>query len=231
MDNFIRKQHTTLETELEFQILSWEAFDEQDEYSDEEDPITKYNIYTFGVNKNGESVCVRFEDYQPYLFALIPEHLQKTFDEYKKKELEKYIKNKLYRNRDDLELVSIVERKKYKGFTNCKQYKFIKFVCKNLSTFNKIKYILNPKNKQALPKILSIDINQLKFDLYESNIEPFLRFTHKMDIKMAGWVRVKNTIKNNNISRCQHSYTTKYNQVSPLDFQEVSNLTLDSWDI
>jgi DNA polymerase delta subunit 1 len=231
MDNFIRKQHTTLEQELEFQILSWEAFDEQDEYSDEEDPITKYNIYTFGVNKNGESVCVRFEDYQPYLFALIPEHLQKTFDDYKKKELEKYIKNKLYRNRDDLELVSIVERKKYKGFTNCKQYKFIKFVCKNLSTFNKIKYILNPKNKQALPKILSIDINQLKFDLYESNIEPFLRFTHKMDIKMAGWVRVKNTIKNNNISRCQHSYTTKYNQVSSLDFQEVSNLTLASWDI
>jgi DNA polymerase delta subunit 1 len=231
MDNFIRKQHTTLEQELEFQILSWEAFDEQDEYSDEEDPITKYNIYTFGVNKNGESVCIRFEDYQPYLFALIPEHLQKTFDEYKKKELEKYIKNKLYRNRDDLELVSIVERKKYKGFTNCKQYKFIKFVCKNLSTFNKIKYILNPKNKQALPKILSIDINQLKFDLYESNIEPFLRFTHKMNIKMAGWVRVKNTIKNNNISRCQHSYTTKYNQVSPLDFQEVSNLTLASWDI
>jgi cobalamin biosynthesis protein CobT len=61
-----------------------------EEYSDEEDPRLKYNIYTFGVNKDGESVCVRFEDYQPYLFAIVPEHLQKTFDEYKKKELEKY---------------------------------------------------------------------------------------------------------------------------------------------
>jgi DNA polymerase delta subunit 1 len=231
MDNFVRKQTTNLETTIDFQILSWEALDEIDEYSDEEDPIIKYNIYTFGVNKIGESVCIRFEDYQPYLFALIPEHLQKTFDEYKKKEFEKYIKNKLYRNRDGLELVSIVERKKYKGFTNCKKFKFIKFVCKNLATFNKIKYILNPKNKQALPKIMSIDINPLKFDLYESNIEPFLRFTHKMDIKMAGWVTVKNPRKNNNISRCQHSYSSKYNQVLPLDFQEVSNLTLASWDI
>jgi DNA polymerase delta subunit 1 len=231
METFIRQQQIITEINLNFQILSWEAFDEVDEYSDSEDPIIKYNIYTFGVNKNGESVCVRFEDYQPYLFALIPDHLQKTFDEYKKKELEKYIKNKLYRNRDCLELVSIVERKKYKGFTNGKKYKFIKFVCKNLSTFNKIRYILNPKIKTGLPKIISIDINPLKFDLYESNIEPYLRFTHKMEIKMAGWVSVKNAKRDNNISRCQHSYTAKYNQVSPLDLQEVSNITLASWDI
>jgi DNA polymerase delta subunit 1 len=231
MDTFIRKQHTTIEKNLVFQILSWEAFDEIDEYSDSEDPTSKYNIYTFGVDKNGESVCVRFEDYQPYLFALVPEHLQKTFDEYKKKELERYIRNKLYRNKDDLELVSIVERKKYKGFTNSKNYKFIKFVCKNLSTFNKIRYILNPKIKSGLPKIIAIDMNPLKFDLYESNIEPYLRFTHKMDIKMAGWVAVKNAQRNNNITRCQHSYTSKYNMVAPLEIQEVSNLTLASWDI
>jgi DNA polymerase delta subunit 1 len=231
MDTFIRKQGTTIEKNLVFQILSWEAFDEIDEYSDSEDPTSKYNIYTFGVDKNGESVCVRFEDYQPYLFALVPEHLQKTFDEYKKKELERYIRNKLYRNKDDLELVSIVERKKYKGFTNSKNYKFIKFVCKNLDTFNKIRYILNPKIKSGLPKIIAIDMNPLKFDLYESNIEPYLRFTHKMDIKMAGWVTVKNAQRNNNITRCQHSYTSKYNMVAPLEIQEVSNLTLASWDI
>jgi DNA polymerase delta subunit 1 len=231
MDTFIRKQGTTIEKNLVFQILSWEAFDEIDEYSDSEDPTSKYNIYTFGVDQNGESVCVRFEDYQPYLFALVPEHLQKTFDEYKKKELERYIRNKLYRNKDDLELVSIVERKKYKGFTNSKNYKFIKFVCKNLNTFNKIRYILNPKIKSGLPKIIAIDMNPLKFDLYESNIEPYLRFTHKMDIKMAGWVTVKNAQRNNNITRCQHSYTSKYNMVAPLEIQEVSNLTLASWDI
>jgi hypothetical protein len=215
MDTFIRKQYINSEKEIRYQILSWEAFDEAD--SEDEDPLLKYKIYAFGVNIKGESVCVRFEDYQPYLFALVPENLQKTFDEYKKKELEKFIKNKLYRNREDLEVVSIVERKKYKGFTNGKKYKFIKFVCKNLNTFNKIKYILNPKNKNALPKILSIDINPLKFDLYESNIEPYLRFTHKMDIKMAGWVTVKNAVNDNNISRCQHSYIAKYNLVSSLD--------------
>ena len=96
MDNFVRKQTTNLETTIDFQILSWEALDEIDEYSDEEDPIIKYNIYTFGVNKIGESVCIRFEDYQPYLFALIPEHLQKTFDEYKKKEFDLWNSYRIY---------------------------------------------------------------------------------------------------------------------------------------
>ena len=45
MDTFIRQQQNITETKLDFQILSWEAFDEVDEYSDSEDPIIKYNIY------------------------------------------------------------------------------------------------------------------------------------------------------------------------------------------
>jgi DNA polymerase delta subunit 1 len=232
MEAFVRKQIGKSEDNLYFQILSWDAFDEEIENEESDTPDSKYQIYAFGVNRNGESVCVRFEEYQPYLFALIPDHLQDTFGDFQKRELEKYIKSKLFRNSEDLENVSIVERKKYKGFTNSKKFKFVKFVCRNLSTFNKIRYILNPKNKNTLPKICSIDIHsKLKFDLYESNIEPYLRFTHKMDIKMAGWVSVKNISKNNEISRCQHSYTCKYNSVSPLDIQEVANLTLASWDI
>jgi len=230
MESFTRKQINTSEDNLSFQILSWDAFDEED--SNSEIPDNRYQIYAFGVDKRGESVCVRFEEYQPYLFALVPAHLQDTFCDFQKKELEKYIKSKLFKNSEDLENVSIVERKKYKGFTNSKKYKFVKFVCRNLQTFNRIRFILNPKNKNCLPKINSIDIhNKLKFDLYESNIEPYLRFTHKMEIKMAGWVSVKNITRDNEISRCVHSYTCKYNSVSPLDIKEVSNLTLASWDI
>ena len=53
--------------------------------------------------------------------------------------------------------------------------KFLRFVCKNLSTFNRIRYILNPKEKSRLPKISKIDsVSPLKFDLYESNIDPYL---------------------------------------------------------
>ena len=86
-------------------------------------------------------MCVRFEGYKPYFFALIPDKLQNSFDNFKKNEVERFIRNKLFRNRDDLESISVVSRKKYKGFTNEKKYKFLRFVCKNLNTFNRIKYI------------------------------------------------------------------------------------------
>ena len=48
---------------------------------------------------------------------------------------------------------------------------------------------------------------------------------------MANWVTVKNIVHNNEMSRCQHSYTADYNCVKKLDRQDISNLTLGSWDI
>ena len=235
MDTFIRNQYNSEKKNLSFQILSWEACDEEVENFDSDNegiPDIRYHIYSFGVDENGESVCVRFEGYKPYFFALIPDKLQKSFDNFKKNEVERFIRNKLFRNRDDLETVSVVSRKKYKGFTNEKEYKFLRFVCKNLNTFNRIKYILNPKDKTKLPKISSVLQNEsIKFDLYESNIEPYLRFTHKMEIQMANWVTVKNITQDNEMSRCQHSYIANYASVKKLDRQDTCNLTLGSWDI
>ncbi len=225
--------------ELVYQILSWDAFDEdiEQDYSGDEEPDPnvvdkRYHIYTFGVNELGESVCVRFENYRPYLFALVPENYQKSFTDFEKKVVEGFIRNKLFKSRDDLISVDLVERKKYKGFTNGKKFKFLRFVCKNLYTFNRIRYILNPKEKSRLPKISKIDsVSPLKFDLYESNIDPYLRFTHKMEIKMAGWVKVKNLTQDIDMSRCQHSYICDYKNVRPYDKQDICNLTIGSWDI
>ena len=144
MDTFIRKQSTSEKKNLSYQILSWEACDEEIENFDSDNegaPDIRYNIYSFGVDENGESVCVRFDGYKPYFFAHIPDKLQSRFDNFKKNEVERFIRNKLFRNRDDLESVSIVSRIKYKGFTNETKCKFLRFVCKNLNTLNRIKYL------------------------------------------------------------------------------------------
>ena len=231
MEAFIRPESTSELDEITFQILSWEAFDETDD-PDGEFPDTRYNIYAFGVNKESDSVCVRFEGYKPYFFALIPDKYQDTFDTFKRKEVEKYIRNKLFRNKEDLESVSVVTRKKYKGFTNEKEYKFLRFICKNLTTFNKIKWILNPKDTRKLPKISSLSPTEhLKFELYESKIKPYLRFTHKADIQMSGWVKVSKICTFPEMSRCQHSYKHKYNNGENINWNEVGNLKLGYWDI
>jgi len=117
MEAFIRSESTSELKQITFQVLSWDAADETDD-PDCECPDTRYFIYAFGVNENSESVCVRFEGYKPYFFALIPDKYQTSFDNFKRKEVEKYIRNKLFRNKEDLESVTVVTRKKYKGFTN-----------------------------------------------------------------------------------------------------------------
>ena len=144
MEPFIRSQSNKENKQFVFQTLSWEAFDEEishetSDFEESQNEDIRYHIYTFGVNESGESVCVRFENYKPYFFALIPDKFQKTFGDFEKNEVERYIRNKLFKSKEDLESVSIVKRKKYKGFTNGKEYKFLRFVCKNLNTFNRIK--------------------------------------------------------------------------------------------
>ena len=83
-----------------------------------------------------------------------------------------------------------------------------------------------------MPKISSINTTEpLKFELYESNIEPYLRFTHKADIQMAGWIKASKICTFPDMSRCQHSYTANYNNVEKIECNDVCNLTLGSWDI
>ena len=62
MDEFIRNQRNEDLNEIEFQILSWEAFDEQIEhdtsdFEESQNEDVRYHIYAFGVNNSGESVC------------------------------------------------------------------------------------------------------------------------------------------------------------------------------
>ena len=74
MEPFIRNQSDKENRELLFQILSWEAFDEEvshetSDFEESQNQDIRYHIYAFGINESGESVCVRFENYKPYFFA------------------------------------------------------------------------------------------------------------------------------------------------------------------
>ena len=44
---------------------------------------------------------------------------------------------------------------------------------------------------------------------------------HKMNIKMASWVKAFHVTEDLEMSRCQHSYICHYNNVKPVDKQDV----------
>lgn len=227
MESFYRKKIKDIPVEKKFQVLSWETYDE--EIDDDPDDL-EYVIYMFGVTDIGNSICVKINNYTPYFFVKIPEAFQKSWNEYKTTEVKNFLCKKLYRQKKSLLKISVVERKDINGFTNDKLFKFLKIVTKNEKTFKKCRYILSPYNGQRKPVIPLISPMELNFEIYEANIEPFIRFCHIRNIKMASWCSIsKYSLEEN--SRCQIDISCKWNAINPIESTDVSKLVIASYDI
>lgn len=172
---------------IDFQIVSILG---EDKFEDEDDPdesLINYQITLFGRSKEGKSICVK-TFFTPYFFIEIPE----KWDEKNIEFLKNAIMNKLLRKIDDkwekdedsVKNMSIVKRKKFYGFTNKEDFSFLKIVFTNHKSFKKIMY--------ALRKPFKVNSEMIKFNVYEANIDPMLRFCHVQNIQTAGWVTVSN---------------------------------------
>ena len=169
LETYYREKIKTNKEPLRFQIISWDKFDK--EINDDEFDL-EYKIYAFGVTDKNESICVEINEFTPYFYAKIPDHLQKTWNDFKTEQVKVYLRNKLYKFRESLIKVSVIQKKDLDGFTNEENFNFLKIIVKNEKTFTKCKYILFPgkgRPKVVIPNITSRDID---FKLYEANIEP-----------------------------------------------------------
>ena len=226
MNSFYRNKVTEINGPIKFQVLSWEKFDE--EISQDE---IEYKIYMFGVTDSGESISVRVDSYTPYFYVKIPNDLQDKWKDFHTKELKSFISKKLYSLRDSLVKVSVVEKKELSSFTNEKQFKFLKIITKTEKCFKKCRYILSPSNNRPKPVIPAISSLELEFDIYEANIEPFIRFCHIQNVQLAGWCQLSK-YKKQDLSRCQIDISCKWTEVKPLEnVSDVCKLNIASFDI
>ena len=213
--------------EINFQALSWKPMDEENEEEE-----LKYNIHIFGVTDKGESISILVENFTPYYYIKVPEELQGKWTEYMSNELKLYLQKKLYRNKEGLLKIVIVNKKDIDGFRNEKEYQFLKLIFKNEETFKKTKYIINPSFNKQKPVILSISKKELNFELFEANIEPFVRLCHQKNLKLSGWINIKKyKDEENEISSCQINISTKWTNLEPINKKEICNLRIASFDI
>ncbi len=214
------------EHEINFQALSWKPIDEENEEE------TKYNIYIFGVTDKNHSICVKVENFTPYYYIKVPEEFQGKWTEYMSNELKLYLQKKLYKNKDGLLKILIVNKKDIDGFRNEKEYQFLQLIFKNEETYKKTKYLINPSFNKPKPLIFSISKKELNFELFEANIEPFIRLCHQKNIKLSGWINIKKyKDEENELSSCQINISTKWINMEPIEKKEISNLRIASFDI
>ena len=230
MNKYYREKLKSLKSEkVKFHIVSWEKFDK--EINDDECDL-EYKIYAFGVTETNKSICVQIDDFTPYFFAKIPEEEQYKWNDFKTEEVKKYLRNKLYKFKDSLLKVTVVERKDLEGFRNEESLKFLKIIVKNEKAYTKCKYILSPYQGRSKPVISNITSRDLDFKLYEANIEPFIRFCHIKNIKLSGWCEIerKHYTEEDN-SRCQIDISCKWKNMYPVEKTEPGKIYILSFDI
>ena len=199
-----------------FQIISWESEDIDDEFT-----ITMY-----GRNREGKSVACHTR-FTPYLYI----ESKGSGNDIRKCLMDKmsiaccrtesgmWVKKNLYSH---VLACKPVWFKKFFGFTNNKQFKFFRISFQSKEAWKRAHYILRSNEN-------------FKNSLYESNIDPMLRFIHYQDIKTTGWVTVSSPIvlkDDEKYSSCDLEWSTKrFTDVKASDEEAIGPIVIASFDI
>ena len=185
LDALSRDQSKTItrETEEELEI--------QYEYDEIDDNDTSYGtntskksmiIHLFGMTAEGESLRCDVEGFRPYLYIKVPPSLDVHLfrDQFKTAET----------SRTKIPSSLSIEREKRKelyGFTAEEDFVFFKLSVASLQDFRTLKNLL--LNDYQEP-IFCLSKGSKPLAVYESGLDPLLRFFHLRDINSCGWVTV-----------------------------------------
>jgi len=186
---------------------------ELDEKPDTE-KVSKYYIKIFGRTENNKSVYLRVDDYPICFYILIPEEYNSKTEEIKDKILQKLVKKHPYLEETIINN-RIVKKQKLYGFNCNKKFNFLQLVFINKSSmFCAIKLLEYPIYINNLP---------VKFDIYEANIDPFLRFIHSKNKQSCGWLKIlkKDLIMINEETTCFYNYSVDWKHVFPYENKNI----------
>ena len=245
LSNFNRKKiKFSNKLNIDFQVIDWSSYDDYDEEEEEQESdeefehpssddekqikIRKFNIKAYGVTQRGYSVCVHIKNFKPYFFLKLPNnwnarHFKKLISKLKMM-VGTYNAALLCR-------AEIVHKKEFYGFTNNELFRFAKFTFHNKSGFYNFQKVLTDKTI----RIPTLNLNHnFKNDLYESKIDPMLRFFHEMNIQPCGWLRIPQkeyVINSPTKSRCQIDITIPYNKIVSIQKTIIAPMIIASFDI
>ena len=236
--NFNIIRPTKKMTSLIFQAIDWYVTDYSEfNECDEDLTETKYLIKIFGRNENGNHVSVNVKNYPCYFYIKGIDHLPgiKGNDNIKDRvhnqvvnQIRNYIEEKLpnYLN-NSLKSCKITRKKDIWGFTNNKSFKFIYLSFKNYKAMRFVSNLFN--NKLTLSSYKNI-----KFQLYENNIEPYLRFVHKQNLQISGWLEIKdgNYDKTTDFNvKNGENYNVNWKNIKPYECNNIAPFIISSFDI
>ncbi len=244
MNSFPRPDINELEdneTPIVYQITDW-FIPETDKNREDYEPSENYVIYIYGTTENNITVCTKVINFKPFFYVKPPAKWNDLDDrsfKAKVKEFQMRLLNESYESKfkggktfrkkiisedqqQHFHKIEIVSKKDFWGFTNNQDFRFMKIVVNSLSMYNNLKYFFQ-----------SDGVIKEGFKLYESNIDPFLRFIHMKEIKPCGWIKVSNYEFKDDIpdTICGYNITADWNNIEAMDINKIAPLIIASFDI
>ena len=197
---------------MEFQAISWYAEDVEDE---------GYVIKCFGRTAPGKSVALTVTGFRPYFYLKVPDMWNTTYHMGK-------ISNHFVESFPEGTGVKRVQKKDFWGFSNEQSFNFFELSFPSHKAMKQAVYKFGRTMRIAgLP-------STHKFQLYESNIEPYLRFIHARDLNPCGWMTVTSEFACDGTleSSCSdHDIQCEWRQVSPAPDRPAAPFIIASFDI
>ena len=225
--------------ELYFQSIGWKEYNDTEDDSDSEDDNEeenkyekkkkytngKYKIKIYGRDENGDSLTVTVENFLPYFYFKIP----KDWDSSKVIILINYLKKNInnYSACNGIHDFKIIKSKDSYGFNADEEYKFVKLVFKDKRSFKAFEYFMEDHKV----KVKYLFQNPTKMRLYESNIDPLLKFMHLKKLLSCSWIKIKKPLKKLKSSYCKNDYTIDEKNIFPHDNEKNGKIIILSFDI
>ncbi|HEY9702810.1 MAG TPA: DNA polymerase domain-containing protein [Allocoleopsis sp.] len=239
IEEFYRKPLKNFNEEsLIFQSLDWtdsnEILYDLESDTDTETDIRRYIIKVFGVSKNGNSVCLLIENFTPFFYIKVPD----TWSSITVKSFLDKISNNKFKQEDswydvgtfiDRKQCRLFKKKDFYGFTNGEKFTFLRLVFLNSLAMNRTINAITSHNNGKV-KILGY---KNSFQLYETKIDPILRFIHLRGLQPTGWLKVDDFvfISNNKESTCQIECRADWKDISGIEDLESAPILQASFDI
>lgn len=181
---------------LVFQALGWYGADievsnnqDDDDENEEEEESDKreYVMKVFGVTRSGASVGLTLRGFPPFFYVSVPDFVRSNPMSLRKRmpdAILELVRRKLgNKHAAAMKNFDTCQKKNFWGFTNGSLDTFMRLTFTRSSSMHSVANLLKRDN-------VKIGSSRVKLKVFESNIDPILRFAHWRDIEMAGWVCV-----------------------------------------
>lgn len=222
--------HSSLDSNDQKQNKKTEHVDKKEKPDSTNQNKSKFMIQMFGVNEIGETCALFIEDYEPFFYIKVGD----DWTNYNVHEFEKDLHRRIkpYYAKQ-IKSITLVQYNQLYGFTGGKNFKFVRIIFQNITTFNKVRNLWysyetntdpNSTDTRNVRKYTPYYFQHTILELYESKIPPLLRYFHIQNVSPSGWITVHDhltTIPYNPTTTCDFEYYCKLTHIYPLPNKET----------